>query len=118
MINYILMGAYVLSTASGLVLLKLGTTTGLPISLVENSIKFNLNPFAVSGLFLYGLSFLLYIYLLSKFDLGFVIPLTTALVYVLIFIASFMIFKESFTMLKIIAIALILSGVVILNLNK
>lgn len=118
MINYILMGAYVLSTASGLVLLKLGTTTGLPISFIENSIKFNLNPFAISGLFLYGLSFLLYIYLLSKFDLGFVIPLTTALVYVLIFIASFIIFKESFTMLKIIAIALILSGVVILNLNK
>jgi len=118
MLNYILIGAYVCSTAFGLVLLKLGTTTGLPISFVENSIKFNFNLLSFSGFFLYGVSFLLYIYLLSKFNLGFVIPLTTALVYVLIFIASFVIFKESFSAIKIFAITLILSGVVILNLNK
>lgn len=116
--NYILLFVYVITTALGLVFIKLGTTSGLPIAIVENSIKLNLNLQSVAGLILYGLSFLLYIYLLSKFDLGFVIPLTTALVYILIFIASFIIFKESFTAMKIAAIVLIMAGVVMLNINK
>ena len=57
-------------------------------------------------------------YLISKFDLGYIIPLTTALVYVLIFFASFVIFKEAFTALKIVGIVLIVIGVLLLNLKK
>lgn len=110
--------AYVISTSSGLILLKLGTTTGLPIAFVENAIKFNLNLYSVLGIILYGCSFLLYIYLISKFDLGFIIPITTALVYILIFAASFVIFKEAFTVMKIAAISLIIFGVILLNFNK
>jgi drug/metabolite transporter (DMT)-like permease len=109
---------YVLSTSSGLVLLKLGSSNGAPISIIENSLKFNLNPSIIAGVLLYGLSFLLYIYLISKFDLGFIIPVTTALVYVLIFVASFLIFHEAFTIMKITAISLIIFGVILLNLNK
>jgi drug/metabolite transporter (DMT)-like permease len=110
--------AYILSTASALVLIKLGTSSGVPISIIENSIKLNLNIYTVLGIILYGTSFLLYMYLLSKFDLGFIIPLTLAFVYILIFIASFVIFKETFTALKVFGIFLILGGVVLLSLNK
>ncbi|MEI7539408.1 MAG: multidrug transporter [Candidatus Saccharibacteria bacterium] len=110
--------AYVLSTSFGLILIKLGTTSGLPISIIANHIKFNINPSIIAGIILYGVSFLLYIYLISKFDLGYIIPLTTALVYALIFIASFVVFKEAFTALKIAAISLIIFGVILLNLNK
>lgn len=116
--SIIILIAYVLSTSSGLILLKFGTTSGMPISFVENAIKFNFNLYSIIGIFLYGLSFLLYIYLISKFDLGFIIPITTALVYILIFAASFLIFHEVFTVLKIIAISLIIFGVILLNFNK
>lgn len=116
--SIILLIAYVLSTSSGLILLKLGTTSGMPISFAKNAIKFNFNLYSIIGIFLYGLSFLLYIYLISKFDLGFIIPITTALVYILIFAASFLIFHEVFTVLKIIAISLIIFGVILLNFNK
>lgn len=109
---------YVLSTSSSLVLIKLGTSNGMPISIVENAIKFNLNLPAVIGLILYGVSFPIYIYLVSKFDLGFIIPLAAGFVYILIFTASFLIFKESFTIYKIIAITLIILGVIILQINK
>ena len=114
----ILLIIYVLSTSSGLIFLKLGTTNGMPISFVENALKFNFNFYSLAGIFLYGLSFLLYIYLISKFDLGFIIPITTALVYVLIFVASFIIFKEAFTIIKVAAISLIIFGVILLNLYK
>jgi multidrug transporter EmrE-like cation transporter len=57
-------------------------------------------------------------YLLSKYDLGYIIPLTTALVYMIIFVASYLIFKETFTILKIVGITLIMVGLMLLNIKK
>jgi multidrug transporter EmrE-like cation transporter len=114
----VLIALYILTTSSALILLKLGAKTGAPLAAVEGRIHLNLNPLVVGGITLYGTSFLIYTYLVAKYDLGYIIPLTTALVYVMIFTASFFIFKENFTALKITGIVLILSGVVFLNLNK
>lgn len=116
--SIILFILYVLATSGGLVLLKLGTSDGLPIGFVDNALKFNINPLAIGGILLYGLSFVLYIYLISKFQLGYIVPLTTALVYTLVFIASYFVFHESFTIIKIAAISLIIFGVILLSLNK
>lgn len=110
--------AYVLATSLGLIALKLSTAAGLPIGFAHGSIYFNLNIYTVAGVLLYGTSFLLYLYLISKFSLGYIIPITTALVYVLVFIASFLIFKEPFTLLKVSAIILIMGGLFLLNMNK
>lgn len=102
----------------GLVVLKLGSAAGAPISIANSRLMFNLNPQAIAGLMLYGISFLLYIYLISKNDLGYIIPLTSAFVYVLVFLASWIVFKESFTMMKTLSIALIIGGIVLLGLSK
>lgn len=118
MTNFLIILLYVATTSLGLILLKLSTSTGLPVSYIDNKISFNLNLLSVSGVLLYGISFLVYFYLISKFDLGYIIPLTTALVYVVIFVASFLIFKESFTALKILGIGLILVGLFFLNTSK
>lgn len=108
---------YVAATSLGLIFLKLGTTDSLPISYVQNKLQFNLNFYAISGVILYVLSFLLYLYLISKNDLGYIIPLTTALVYIVIFIASAVVFKEVFTVTKVMGIALIVLGLILLNLK-
>lgn len=114
----LIIGAYVVATAGGLVLLKLGTNnTGL-FSLVDGKMIFNLNLLTVIGVLLYGISFIIYITLISRFSLGYIVPLTTALVYVLVFLASFLVFKESFTLLKIIAIVFIIGGVILLNVES
>jgi drug/metabolite transporter (DMT)-like permease len=118
MISRIIIALYVIASSAALVVLKLGTKSGAPISLAENKIHLNLTPYALIGIFLYGTSFLLYMYLISKFDLGYIIPLTTALIYIIIFSASFIIFKESFTTFKIIGIVLIVLGLVFLNIKK
>ena len=109
---------FVAATSLALILVKLGTKSGLPISFVANKLQFNLNAYTIAGILLYGLSFASYIYLLSRYDLGYIIPLTTALVYVLVFVASYFIFHEVFTVAKIIGIGLILSGLIFLNLNR
>lgn len=116
-IGTILLIAYTLATSLALIFLKLGTQSGAPITFIDSKIGFNLGFFTISGVVLYGLSFLIYTYLIAKYDLGFIIPIATALVYVVIFVASFIIFKESFTMLKIIGIILILVGIVFINLS-
>ena len=114
----ILIALYVLTTSSALVVLKWGAQSGAPAQFINNKLHLNLNPYVVTGIALYGTSFLLYTYLISKYDLGYIIPVTTAFVYVLIFLASFVVFKEVFTVIKIMGIALILGGVILLNINK
>jgi drug/metabolite transporter (DMT)-like permease len=119
MVGNLLLLAYALATSLALVFLKLGTTKdGTPLEFVDGRVIFHLGFYTVSGIILYGISFLVYTFLIAKFDLGYIIPLATAVVYVLIFIASFFIFKEVFTTVKILGIGFILIGLVLLNLNK
>lgn len=110
--------AYVLATASGLVLLKLGTGGASFVSMNDGKIAWNIGLISIFGIFVYGISFLLYIVLISKFSLGFIVPLTTALVYILVFTASYFVFKESFTAMKVAAIILIIGGVILLNIES
>lgn len=105
-------------TSSALIFLKLGAGSGAPIKYMDSRVQLNLNPVILLGFFLYGTSFLLYTYLISKYDLGYIIPLTTAFVYVVIFVASFSIFHESFTVAKITGIVFIVVGLIFLNLKK
>lgn len=114
----IILSLYVLATSLALVVLKLGTKGGLPISYVNNKLVFNVNLQTVAGIVLYGISFATYVYLISKNDLGYIIPLAAAFVYILIFIASYFVFDEVFTATKIVGIALIIAGLIFLNLKK
>jgi drug/metabolite transporter (DMT)-like permease len=114
----ILIALYVLATSFALIALKLATKDGSPFSYVDGRAHFNLNAYTLTGLTLYGISFVLYTFLIAKYDLGYIIPLATGLVYVMIFTASYFIFKEVFTPIKIIGIFLIIGGVIVLNLNK
>lgn len=108
---------YILTTCGALVLLKLGAGDTPPISFVNSKLAFNLNVLILLGGGLYITSFALYTYLITKFDLGYIVPLTAAFVYTLIFLASFFIFNESFTLIKILAIGLITIGIILLTLK-
>lgn len=112
-----LIAAYVLTTSSALISLKYASGNSALLQFVHNKLQVNFSFLAALGIFLYGTSFLLYTYLISKFDLGYIIPLTTALVYILIFTASAFIFNENFTVFKLAGIALILGGVVLINIK-
>ena len=116
MLAYILLLLYVATTSAGLILIKIGSEAGAIIELVSGRIALHLSLINVLGIALYGISFILYTFLIAKNDLGYIIPLTTGLVYIVIFAASFAIFKEPFSAVKIAAIIMILGGVMLLNL--
>ena len=88
----IIIALYVLATSSALIILKLGAKAGAPVHYLDGRLQFNITPYTVAGIVMYGFSFLIYVYLISKYDLGYIIPLTTAFIYVLIFKASFFVF--------------------------
>ncbi len=114
----IIIALYVLASSLALIALKLGSKSGAPVEYLNDKVHFNVNPYIIGGIVLYGTSFLMYMYLISKFDLGYIIPLTTAFVYIFIFFASFILFKEVFTAVKITGILFIVAGLVLLNINK
>lgn len=109
---------YALSTSLALVFLKLGSQTGALISYTDGRLQINPSLFSVLGIGLYGISFLIYTFLVAKYDLGYIVPIATAVVYVLVFMSSFVIFKESFTVIKICGIALILGGILLIHSGK
>lgn len=116
MLSKFIIGIYIITTSAALVVMKLGTqnSNGNP----NGKLDLLLNPIFVLGVFLYGVSFITYVYLISKYDLGYIIPLLAAFVYILTFLAAYFIFNEAFTVFKVAGIALILLGLVFLNLRS
>lgn len=118
MILNLLLLIYVAITTTALTLMKAGSSGGAPISIAGEKIVFNLNPVLVTAGVLYVTSFLLYTYLISKFNLSYIVTVGTGLVYIVIFIISFTVFKELFTFKKIIACVLIVVGIILMNIDK
>lgn len=113
----IALSIYVLTTVGGLTVLKMGTSDRPPIAYRQKRLVFNFNHVALLGIALYGISFLAYVYLLSQYSLGYIIPLAAALVYIALFISSRIIFNETFSRRKITGIFLIIFGVLLLSIH-
>lgn len=110
---------YILITSAALVVLKWGSERGgAAVDSMGGKLHFNINRYIITGVVLYGISFVLYTYLIAKYDLGYIIPVAAAFVYIAVFAASFFIFDEVFTSLKIAGIVLIVAGLTLLNFNK
>jgi len=118
MILYIIF--YLIFSISGLILMKKGLMNtslnglaGLIKSLLN--LKFLLSHLKfVLGILCYGLSFITWMFLLSKKDLSNIYPLTVGIVYALIMAASVVFFHEQFTLYKIIGVVLIGLGILFL----
>lgn len=64
----------------------------------------------VVGLLLFGVSFLIWIFILSKLQLNMAYPVVVSLNFCLITVASWLIFKEYLAPLQILGIAIIIFG--------
>ncbi len=111
---------YLFCTISGLIFVKkglMGVNFKGFYGFVKEVLNFN---FLIShwqfvlGAIFYVLSFLTWMFLLSKKELSLIYPLTVSIVYVAIMVSSVLIFKEQFTLYKIIGIVLIGLGILFL----
>jgi multidrug transporter EmrE-like cation transporter len=109
----------VASATLGQILLKKGVlVTGevtLKGALIKELFKLLFNPFVFSGLVCYLISVIFWLSALSKTSLSFVYPFT-ALTFVLVMVASRLIFFESIPNMRYIGIGLICLGFLISSL--
>lgn len=115
--NTILIGIYIILTISGVVLFKLGTQKDFLVSVSTGVFSLKISLLSIVGLVCYLCSFLMYMFLISKFDMSYIIPVTTGIVQVATFVLAILIFKESVTVSKVFATVLILIGVIIMNIK-
>lgn len=116
--SYILLGVAIITTVLSQLLFKQGMimlgsinfSFANIISLIINVLK---NPYLLTGLFFYGLSFLLWLMVLSKMKLSIVYPITS-INFVLVILASYFLFGERLSGMQYISILIIILGVIAL----
>lgn len=109
---------YVVFAVGGSTLIKYGSLAKSVVMFTLPVVHTNFSLVSLLGVLCYGFSFLLYVLLLSKFDLSFISPITIGVVYVLLMFTAALLFSEQFTVLKTIGCVMILSGVLLILTNK
>lgn len=97
----------------GLIGVNFKGLSGLISSLLNFNFLISHWQFILGAVF-YVLSFLTWMFLLSKKELSLIYPLTVSIVYVAIMLSSVLLFKEQFTFYKIIGVVLIGLGILFL----
>ena len=113
MIIYVIV--YALISVGGLIFVKMGSTRKLHISFTSESFQLELNWLTLLGLLLYIASFIIYMTLISKNRLSYVVPLATAIVYILTLASAYFVFKEHLSLFQYIGCALIILGALLIQ---
>ena len=108
---------YLVLTVSGLILYKLGSNKEFLIACSNGIFQIKLSLISILGLLCYLCSFLIYMLVLPKFDLTYIMPVTSAITYISVYILSIMVLKESVQVNGIVGSIIILIGVIIMNLG-
>ena len=114
-LNILLVAIYATLTVSGLICYKYGTNIAFSTTIKNANFILNINIIAIIGLFLYLLSFLLYMIVLPKFNLTDIMPIISAITSIAIYVLSIMFLKEEITIQKILGIVIIIIGVFIMT---
>ncbi len=107
---------YVILSTSGLVLFKLGASN-LSLGVAKSLFSMQIPLISLLGLLCYLVSFVLWMYIIAKSDVSFIVPLGVALTNLAVLCGSYFILNETISTNTIIGAVLIIIGVVILNLK-
>lgn len=109
---------YLVFTVSGLILMKKGGNAG-KITLTAGEFGFTISWISALGFICYIISFLLFTRIIMMFEnVSYISPICNGIAQVMIMVASWLILKERLTGLSIGGAALVIIGVVIMNIKK
>ncbi|GHU45781.1 hypothetical protein FACS1894120_1300 [Clostridia bacterium] len=115
--NIILTAVYLALASCGQVFFKLGSKDS-NLSFADKSLFVQMNIYAIVGLIMYVVSFLLFLVVVSRFNLSFIYPVVVGVSYTLVVIMSVAVLKEQLTRNQIIGIVIVLTGLIIMNIKK
>lgn len=108
---------YLILSVGGLILVKLGSGN-INLAINDGTFNFSMGIKAMLGFIAYIGSFIIYtFYIIRTFDLSYIFPILTGITQVLVILAGILIFKEKLSIYGIGGIALIIIGVVLLNIK-
>lgn len=113
----IVIALYVLCSVSGLVCFKLGSSESLTMEITHSFFSIKISWLSAFGLTLYIISFLIYMGLISKNNLSYLVPVAAGAGYLLTLLSAVVIFKEKLRPVQIVGIIFILAGVVLMNIR-
>ncbi len=109
---------YLIFTVSGLILMKKGGNAGT-ITNSNGEFGFNISWISALGFVCYIISFLLFTRIIMMFEnVSYISPICNGIAQACIVVSSIIFLKEKFSGCTIGGAALIIAGVVIMNLNK
>lgn len=92
----------------------MGEAPGGGFSLVAIITKVFTSPYVFLGLALYGLSAILWLYVLSKIELSYAYPLVS-ISYIVVLLGSYFLFQETISWPRLLGIACICLGVIFIS---
>ncbi len=117
MTNYIILGISILLAVAGQLLMKKGMMLfgTFPASqLLFKIIPMFLNPYVFFGLACFGMSAVFWLVVLSRLELSLVYPMVSV-AYILVALASWVLFKENVTLARWLGILVIIMGVFLIS---
>lgn len=106
--------SYIVLTVSGVLLMRCGATYDKVASLMI--LGYKINVITILGILCYGFSFMLWIYLLQKYEISKILPFTVGISNVITILGACFLLGESISILKGIGVAVIIAGLIIINL--
>lgn len=116
-LNYLFCAIYLMFSVMGLTFMKMGANNTTLSAIKIPVVNMQINWISALGYLCYICSFLIYTVVITKFDLGVIIPLLSGIVNVLVFVVAVILFKESFTVYSVMGIILISVGVFLMNVK-
>ncbi len=110
---FILIAIYVVLNSVGQLLIKMGTLEMPEVTGIYDFLNFKL----ITGVSLFGMSFLTWIYILSKNNLSYAFPFAVGLGYMAVIFLSIFVLKEAVTYLQLIGISLVWIGIILMSLH-
>ncbi len=116
--KYILCVIYVIFSVSGLTFIKIGSRQETYNHIIVPLFDISVSIWSLVGIICYGISFFLYLALISKFDLGIIIPLLGGIINILILVIAYTILKERITLNMVIGAIIIITGIFVMNVHN
>lgn len=108
---------YVLCSAVGLTLIKVGLGDGAGLSSSNGMLTIKFKSIMLAGLLLYLTSFLLSLFVLSRCNITYFYPICAGSIYIVVCILGVLYLKEQLTVYSIIGMVCILAGIIVMNLQ-
>lgn len=115
--QWLMVAIYLVLTVSGLILYKYGANKEFLLAINNKSFELKISLISIIGLVCYLFSFIIYMVILPKFNVSYIMPITSAMSYIGIFVLSILVLKEKVQVHGIVGAVIILIGAFIMNFS-